>query len=81
MDKETTISIIGRMVALFLVSALTTVGAGAIIGIDTVQTAILAGVMGVANVVEDLSRSYLNDGKLSKKEINDAFAANTPDQR
>jgi hypothetical protein len=60
---------------------LTTVGAGAIIGIDTVQTAILAGVMGVANVVEDLSRSYLNDGKLSKKEINDAFAANTPDQR
>ena len=81
MDKETTISIIGRMIALFLVSALTTVGAGAIIGIDTVQTAILAGVMGVANVVEDLSRSYLNDGKLSKKEINDAFAANTPDQR
>jgi hypothetical protein len=81
MDKETTISIVGRMVALFLVSALTTVGAGAIIGIDTVQTAILAGVMGVANVVEDLSRSYLNDGKLSKKEINDAFAANTPEKR
>jgi hypothetical protein len=81
MDKETTMSILGRMVALFLVSALTTVGAGAIIGIDTVQTAILAGVMGVANVVEDLSRSYLNDGKISKKEINDAFAANTPDPR
>ena len=81
MDKETTMSIIGRMVALFLVSALTTVGAGAIIGIDTVQTAILAGVMGIANVVEDLSRSYLNDGKLSKKEINDAFAVNTPDPR
>jgi hypothetical protein len=81
MDKETTISIVGRMVALFLVSALTTVGAGAIIGIDTLQTAILAGVMGVANVVEDLSRSYLNDGKLSKKEINDAFAGNTPDPR
>ena len=81
MDKETTMSVIGRMVALFLVSALTTVGAGAIIGIDTVQTAILAGVMGVANVVEDLSRSYLNDGKISKKEINDAFAANTPDPR
>lgn len=81
MDKETTMSVIGRMVALFLVSALTTVGAGAIIGIDTVQTAILAGVMGVANVVEDLSRSYLNDGKLSKKEINDAFAANTPEPR
>jgi hypothetical protein len=81
MDKETVTSLIGRIVALFLVSALTTIGAGAIIGIDTLQTAILAGVMGVANVVEDLSRGYLNDGKLSKTEINDAFAANTPEKR
>ena len=45
-----------RIIALFVVSALTTIGAGAIIGIDTLQTAILAGVMGVANVVEDLAR-------------------------
>jgi hypothetical protein len=81
MDKETVTSLIGRIVALFLVSALTTIGAGAIIGIDTLQTAILAGVMGVANVVEDLSRGYLNDGKLSKAEINDAFAANTPEKQ
>ena len=81
MDKETVTSLVGRIIALFLVSALTTIGAGAIIGIDTLQTAILAGVMGVANVVEDLSRSYLNDGKLSKTEINDAFAANTPEKR
>jgi len=81
MDKETLTSLVGRIIALFLVSALTTIGAGAIIGIDTLQTAILAGVMGVANVVEDLSRSYLNDGKLSKTEINDAFAANTPEKR
>jgi hypothetical protein len=81
MDKETTMGIIGRIIALFLVSALTTIGAGAIIGIDTLQTAILAGVMGVANVVEDLSRGYLNDGKLSKKEIDEAFAANTPEAR
>jgi hypothetical protein len=81
MDKETVISLLGRIVALFLVSALTTIGAGAIIGIDTLQTAILAGVMGVANVLEDLSRGYLKDGKLSKKEIDDAFAANTPEKR
>lgn len=81
MDKETVMSLLGRIVALFLVSALTTIGAGAIIGIDTLQTAILAGVMGVANVVEDLSRGYLNDGKLSKTEINDAFAANTPEKK
>ncbi len=81
MDKETVMSLLGRIVALFLVSALTTIGAGAIIGIDTLQTAILAGIMGVANVLEDLSRGYLKDGKLSKKEIDDAFAANTPEKR
>lgn len=78
MDRETAGKILGRMIALFLVSALTTVGAGAIIGIDTIQTAILAGVLGVANVLEDLARGYLDDGKLSQAEINDAFRKNTP---
>ncbi len=69
-----------RMLALFLVSALTTIGAGAIIGIDTLQTAILAGVMGIANVVEDLARGYLNDGELSEEEIDAAFVENTPEE-
>ena len=78
MDKETVMQIVGRMVALFMVSALTTVGAGAVIGIDAVQTAILAGVLGVANVLEDLSRGYLKDGKLTKAEIDAAFNKNTP---
>ena len=70
-----------RMLALFIVSALTTIGAGAIIGIDTVQTAILAGVMGIANVVEDLARGYLNDGELSDEEIDAAFADNIPEDK
>lgn len=73
--------LIGRILALFVVSALTTIGAGAIIGIDTLQTAILAGVMGIANVVEDLARGYLNDGELSEDEINSAFADNTPEEQ
>lgn len=68
------------MLALFIVSALTTIGAGAIIGIDTLQTAILAGVMGIANVVEDLARGYLNDGELSDEEIDAAFVDNTPEE-
>jgi hypothetical protein len=60
---------------------LTTIGAGAIIGIDTVQTAILAGVMGIANVIEDLARGYLNDGELSDEEIDAAFVDNTPEDQ
>lgn len=67
-----------RMLALFLVTALATIGAGALIGIDTIQTALLAGIMGVANVIEDLARGYLNDGKLTKEEIDQAFVDNIP---
>jgi hypothetical protein len=67
-----------RMLALFLVTALATVGAGAAIGIDVVHAALLAGIMGIANVVEDLARGYLNDGHLSDDEIDAAFVDNIP---
>ena len=70
-----------RMFALFLVSALTTVGAGSLIGLDTFKTALLAGIMGIANVVEDLARGYLNDGNLSNKEIEAAFQNNIPEKK
>lgn len=75
---KTYIQIAKRMLALFLVTALATIGAGALIGIDTLQTALLAGIMGVANVIEDLARGYLNDGKLDKDEIDQAFVDNIP---
>ena len=70
-----------RMLALFLVTALATVGAGAAIGIDVLQAALLAGIMGIANVVEDLARGYLNDGKLTNEEIDRAFVDNIPNER
>lgn len=81
MDLKKMKKIAGRMTALFFVSALTAIGAGAIIGIDTVQTAILAGIISIANVIEDLSRGYLNDGSLTNSEIDEAFANNIPDKR
>jgi hypothetical protein len=34
----------------------------------------MAGILGVASVVEKLARAYLDDGKLSMDEINQAFA-------
>ena len=75
---KTYIQIGKRVLALFLVTALATIAAGALIGIDTLQTALLAGIMGVANVIEDLARGYLNDGKLDKDEIDQAFVDNIP---
>jgi hypothetical protein len=36
---------------------------------------IMAGTLGVANVIEKLARAFLDDGKLSASEINYAFSA------
>jgi hypothetical protein len=67
-------NILMRIVAVFAASGLSVIGAGAIVGIETISAVILAGTLGVATVVEALARSFLDDGKLSAQEINDAFA-------
>ena len=61
------------MVAVFIAQALSVIGAGSLIGIDVVKSSLLAGLLGVANVLEILARKYLNDGKLSYEEVNQAF--------
>lgn len=72
MNKARTI--IFRMLATFAVSALGVVGAGAIAGVEVWTAALMAGIGGVATVVEALSRAYLSDGKLTFQEINKSFS-------
>lgn len=62
-----------RIVAVFAASALSVIGAGAIAGVPLWKAMIMAGVAGVANVVEGLSRAFLDDGKLDIAEINKVF--------
>ena len=64
-----------RIVAVFAASGLSVIGAGAVVGISTAKAVILAGTLGVATVVEKLARAFLDDGKLTAAEINDAFAS------
>jgi hypothetical protein len=66
-------NILMRIVAVFAASGLSVLGAGAVVGIDTIQAVMLAGLLGVATVVERLARAFLDDGKLTISEINDAF--------
>jgi hypothetical protein len=68
-------NVIMRIVAVFAASGLSVIGAGAIVGIDTMSAVILAGTLGVATVVEKLARGFLDDGKLTVEEINAAFSA------
>jgi len=66
--------ILGRMVAVFTVGALGTLGAGAIMGVETWVALSMAGLLAVASVAERLAREYLDDGRLSLDEINGAFS-------
>jgi hypothetical protein len=74
MSKKQVKDISGRMLAVVIASVMGTLGAGALLGIDTWKSAALAAIMGVAVVSESLARGYIGDGKLDEKEINDAFA-------
>jgi len=66
--------ILTRMVAVFTVGALGTLGAGAVMGVETWVALSMAGLLAVASVAERLAREYLDDGKLTLDEINGAFS-------
>jgi hypothetical protein len=66
-------NILMRIVATFAASGLGVIGAGAIAGVSIWKACFMAGMAGVATVVEGLSRAFLDDGKLSTAEVNQVF--------
>jgi hypothetical protein len=62
-----------RILAAFAASGLGVVGAGTIAGVPLWKAIMMAGIGGVATVVERLARLYLDDGNLSTEDINAAF--------
>jgi hypothetical protein len=62
-----------RILAVFAASGLGVIGAGAIAGVPLWKACLMAGIAGVATVVEGLARAFLDDGKLSVAEINEVF--------
>ena len=65
--------IIARMIAVFIANGLAVIGAGSLIGVDTVSSVLLAGSLGVIKVSEALARAYIDDGKITLEEINESF--------
>lgn len=63
-----------RMLATFAASGLGVIGAGTIAGVSVWKAVFMAGIAGVATVVEGLAREFLDDGKLDIDEINEVFA-------
>jgi hypothetical protein len=62
-----------RMLAVFIATALGVIGTGALIGVEVWQAALMAGIGGIATVLENLARAYLDDGKITNDEINGVF--------
>ena len=73
MKKELLINVLLRILATFAASGLGVIGAGTIAGVPILKAVFMAGIAGVAVVVEGLSRAFLEDGKLSNAEINEVF--------
>lgn len=66
-------NIVMRIIATFAATGLGVIGAGTIAGVPVWKAVFMAGIAGVATVVEGLSRAFLDDGKLSVSEINQVF--------
>jgi len=64
-----------RVFAYFVMTALGMIGTGTIVGINMWQAALMAGIAGVANVVEGLARAYVGDGVLTAEEVDEVFNA------
>ena len=73
MKKDLLVNVVLRILATFAASGLGVIGAGTIAGVPVLKAVFMAGIAGVAVVVEGLSRAFLEDGKLSSSEINDVF--------
>jgi hypothetical protein len=73
MKKDMLINVLLRILATFAASGLGVIGAGTIAGVPVLKAVFMAGIAGVAVVIEGLSRAFLEDGKLSSSEINDVF--------
>lgn len=69
-----TLDISYRVIATFIASALSVIGAGSIIGIDVWLSASLGGLLAVAKVVEKLALAFLEDGKIDQEEVNAIFS-------
>lgn len=66
-------TILLRIMAVFAANGLGVIGAGSIAGVPLWKAIFMAGIAGVATVIEGLARAFLDDGKLSANEINEVF--------
>jgi hypothetical protein len=65
--------IIRRTIAVVILNVSGAFVGGSVIGIEIWQAGAMAAIAGVMGVAQELSRSYLADGRLDAEEINKTF--------
>lgn len=65
--------ILKRMLALSYIKVYGVFAGANILGLGLLKSGLLAGVLGVMEVLDDLSRSYLDDGRITRAEEDEAF--------
>lgn len=71
--EKITLKILIKTIAVFFASALSVLGAGSVVGVGALKSAYMAGLLGLVRVGESLAKAFLDDGKLSMTEVDDAF--------
>lgn len=64
-----------RVLAIYAVYAIPVVTASAVLGLDVLKSAAMAGLVGVGTVIVSLAKAYANDGRLTNAEIDGAFGS------
>ncbi|CAB4147724.1 hypothetical protein UFOVP519_42 [uncultured Caudovirales phage] len=73
-------TVVLRVFAVFAYSSMSIIGGASVLGgIPVWKSAVLAGIVAVAQVVEKLARAYADDGRISKAELNEAFGTTKKD--
>lgn len=71
---KTFINVFLRIIATFIASSLSVIGAGSIVGVNIWVSGAMGGILAVFEVIKLLAIAYLEDGKLTSDEINAAFS-------
>lgn len=66
--------ILKRIAAMVVLKVSGVLAIGSVAGVEPIKNAAIAAGVGVLEVLEELSKSYMNDGYISDDEINAAFA-------
>lgn len=66
-----------RLIAVFVAYSFNAIAAGALLGIEVVKSILIAGIMGVATTLQNVARAFIDDAKMTERELEEAFSRTT----